>query len=144
VEYLAEPPRPRYDLAVASGILYHMTDPVTLLARLSRAADRLYLWTHYYDEAAIAARPKLAARFWSTESRTVDGFPHTLHVHSYQAAGFQPAFCGGAAATSRWLSRADILGALRHVGFDDIEVGSDDPAGPNGPALALVARRGAS
>lgn len=142
--YLADPPDPRFDLAVASGILYHMSDPVTLLARLSRAADRLYLWTMYYDEAALAARPRLAARFRARESRTVEGFPHTLHVHSYQAAGFQPAFCGGAAATSRWLTRADILGALRHVGFDEIEVGFDDQTGPNGPFLALVARRRAS
>ena len=120
-----------------------MTDPVTLLARLARASDRLYLWTMYYDEAAITARPKLAARFRTTESRTVEGFPHTLHVHSYQAAGFQPTFCGGPAATSRWLTRADILGALRHLGFEDVEVGYDDPDRPNGPALALVARRGA-
>jgi hypothetical protein len=143
VAYLADPPEPRFDVAVASGVLYHMTDPVTLLARLARASDRLYLWTMYYDEAAITARPKLAARFRTTESRTVEGFPHTLHVHSYQAAGFQPTFCGGPAATSRWLTRADIVGALRHLGFEDVEVGYDDPDRPNGPALALVARRGA-
>jgi hypothetical protein len=30
------------------------------------------------------------------------------------------------------------------LGFDEIEVGFDDQSGPNGPFLALVARRGAS
>lgn len=143
--YLESPPEPRFDLAVAAGVLYHMMDPVALLARLSRAADRLYLWTAYYDEAAIAARPKLAARFQGIEARSSAGFAHRLHVHSYQAARFDPGFCGGGAATSRWLSREDLLGALRHVGFDDVEVGFDDPAHPNGPALALIARqRGAA
>lgn len=138
--YLAEPPVPRYDLAVASGVLYHMTDPVTLLARLAAAADRLYLYTFYYDAAVIDARPKLAARFRGSEARSVAGFAHRLHVHSYQAARFHPAFCGGPAPASRWLSRDDLLGALRHVGFTDVEIGFDDPAHPNGPALALVAR----
>ncbi len=139
---LEDPAATRYDLAVASGVLYHMADPVTLLARLAKAADRLYLFTCYYDEAVIAGRPQLAARFLGTEQRTVAGFPHRLHVHSYQAARYDPRFCGGPVAVSRWLSRADLLGALRHVGFDDVEVGLDDPAHANGPVLSLVARRG--
>jgi hypothetical protein len=140
--YLAEAPNPRYDLAVASGVLYHMTDPVTLLARLARAADRLYLLTHYYDQQVIDARPQLAARFRGSESRELEGFRHRLHIHSYQAARFHPAFCGGPAAVSRWLSRDDLLGALRHAGFTDIEIGLDDPAHQNGPVLVLVARQG--
>jgi len=140
--HVADPAAPRYDLAVASGVLYHMADPITLLSRLAKAADRLYLFTFYYDEAVIAGRPQLAARFLGTEARTVDGFPHRLHVHTYQAARYDPRFCGGPAAVSRWLSRADLLGALRHVGFADVEIGLDDPAHANGPVLALVARRG--
>lgn len=139
--YLAEAPDPRYDLAVASGVLYHMLDPVTFLVRLARAADRLYLFTSYYDQQVIDARPQLAARFRGSEMREVEGFRHRLHVHSYQAARYHPAFCGGPAAASRWLSRDDVLGALRHVGFTDIEVGLDDPAHQNGPVLALVARQ---
>ena len=140
--YLAQAPDPRYDLAVASGVLYHMTDPVALLARLARAADRLYLLTTYYDQQVMDARPKLAARFRGSEMREVEGFRHRLHVHSYQAARFNPAYCGGPASASRWLSRDDLLGALRHVGFTDIEVGLDDPAHQNGPVLVLVARQG--
>jgi hypothetical protein len=139
--HLAGTPQPRYDLAVASGVLYHMTDPVTLLARLARASDRLYLYTCYYDRAAIAARPPLAARFRGSEAREVEGFRHRLQVHRYQIARFNPAFCGGPAAESRWLTRDDLLGALHHVGYTDVHVGLDDPAHPNGPVLALVARR---
>lgn len=141
VAFLETPPAPRYDVAVASGILYHMADPVTLLARLARAADRLYLFTNYFDAAVMAARPQLAARFRGIERRTVDGFAHDLHVHSYQAARYDPAFCGGSGAQSRWLSRADLLGALTHVGFGEVEIGYDDPSHQNGPALALVGRR---
>jgi hypothetical protein len=144
VAFLESPPRPRFDVAVASGILYHMTDPVTLLARLARAADRLYLFTNYYDATVIGGRPQLAARFHGLERRTVEGFAHDLHVHSYQAARYNPAFCGGSAPASRWLSRADLLGALHHVGFTDVEIGLDDPSHPNGPALALIARQSAA
>jgi hypothetical protein len=97
--------------------------------------------TSYYDQAAIHARPPLAARFRGSELREVDGFRHRLHVHRYQTARFSPAFCGGSAAESRWLTRDDLLGALRHVGFTDVHVGLDDPAHENGPVLALVARQ---
>jgi hypothetical protein len=71
-----------------------MTDPVTLLARLARASDRS-ICSRYYDQQVIDARPQLAARFRGSEAREVEGFRHRLHVHSYQAARFHPAFCGG-------------------------------------------------
>jgi hypothetical protein len=82
-----EAPNPRYDLAVASGILYHMTDPVTLLARLARAADRLYLFTSYYDQQVVDARPQLAARFRGSVTLAVArrsaGGPATRRLHRH-------------------------------------------------------------
>lgn len=111
------------------------------MAKVQLARLRRQRLNDDYDRPTIEARPQLAARFRGTEARTVEGFPHRLHVHSYQAARFHPAFCGGPAAVSRWLSRDDLLAALRHVGFGDVEIGLDDPAHPNGPVLALVARR---
>ena len=142
VDHLAEPPEPRYDLAVASGVLYHMTDPVTLLARLAARRGsalplHLLLRPGGHRRPAAARRPLPGQR----DRATSQGFAHQLHVHSYQAARFHPAFCGGPAPSSRWLSRDDLLGALRHVGFADVEVGLDEPAHPNGPVLALVARQ---
>ena len=73
--FLADSPVPRFDLAVASGVLYHMADPVTLLARLAKAADRLYLFTFYYDEAVMGGRPQLAAPMVSDGKALVGSGP---------------------------------------------------------------------
>ena len=46
----------RFDFVLATGVLYHMTSPVELLQLLSRVTDRLFMWTHYYDEAIISRK----------------------------------------------------------------------------------------
>src|SRR3954451_816201 len=39
-----------FDVCVASGVLYHMQNPVELIELLSQACRRyLFLWSHYYD-----------------------------------------------------------------------------------------------
>lgn len=143
VAYLRTTPEARFDVGIASGVLYHMPDPVELLARLARACDRLFLWTHYYDGALVRRRPEVAARFRTPESRTFDDFPHTLHPHWYQAARFTPGFCGSGETHPRWMTRGEIIGALRHFGHDRVEVGIEEPDHPHGPALALVSSRAA-
>ena len=42
---------------------------------------------------------------------------------------------------SIWLTRDDLLGALRHMGLTEIEIGEDDVDHVNGPAISLVASR---
>ena len=51
----------RYDLIVACGVLYHMTEPLTLLERIAGRTDLIYLWTHYFDdeEMPLDRRPPL-------------------------------------------------------------------------------------
>src|SRR5262249_8876061 len=43
----------RYDLIVASGVLYHMSDPLRLLELIATRCDATYLWTHYFSEEAM-------------------------------------------------------------------------------------------
>jgi hypothetical protein len=140
VAFLREHPDARFDVGIASGVLYHMRDPVDLLGRLSRACHRIYLWTHYYDPAEVAGRP-VAARFGIAERRIVDGFEHTLHPHWYQAARFDRRFCGSGETHPRWMTRDGILAALRHFGYTRLDVGFDEPGHANGPAFAVVAER---
>ncbi len=59
----------RWDLCVASGVLYHMREPMELLQSMAAHCDRLFLWTHYYDESIIAANPNLSHRFGERISR---------------------------------------------------------------------------
>jgi SAM-dependent methyltransferase len=130
-----------FDLAVANGVLYHMPEPVELLARLARATDRLLLWTLYYDEQLLARSPHIARRFAGSSMAEYEGFRYTRHRYEYREALLTESFCGGSSEFSHWLSRDDILGALRHFGLSEIEINFDHPDHPSGPAFALIARR---
>src|SRR3954462_3650166 len=38
-----------YDVGIACGILYHLTNPVELLDLMAQRCDSLFLWTVFYD-----------------------------------------------------------------------------------------------
>lgn len=133
--------RTRFDLCVASGVLYHMRNPIELIARIAGTADRLVLWTHYYDEAIIARQPHIARRFADPTAAEHEGFRHTLHRFHYAEALAVQSFCGGTEEYSSWLSRDDILTGLEHFGFGDIHINYEQPDHPNGPCFTLVATR---
>lgn len=130
-----------WDLAVASGVLYHLADPLELLELLGRRARRVFLWTHYWDAEVLAQRTDVAERFADSEPELSErgGYTAALHRYEYGAGAEDPSFCGGSRPHTSWLSRADILGALEHYGFTGFRFAFDDPWWPHGPAFALVA-----
>lgn len=133
--------RPTYDVVLASGVLYHMLDPLQLLDLMSSASDTIVLWTHYYD-AEIVAAAEFARQFTrAPESVVRDGRSYRLHPRDYLEALNWGGFSGGGASSANWLERDDLVGYLRSLGYAEIEIGFDQPDHPNGPALALVARR---
>ena len=131
----------RWDLCLASGVLYHQQDPVTLLELATRVSDRLFVWTHYYDAGILDRRQDRIAKFAAGSEQTTAGFRHTLYRYEYGEALDWQGFCGGLASWTTWMSRADIVGALEHFGFQVIGT-LDDLDNPNGPAFCLAARRG--
>lgn len=142
MEYLRQD-GPGFDVCLAAGVLYHVQNPVELLALLARRCiGHLLLWTHYYDKALVAFNPELASRFTAAQPVEHAGFSCTLHRQEYRTDLKRPGFCGGGKATSQWLSRDDILKGLSHFGFRDLRIGFDEPRHPHGPALAIVAARG--
>ena len=140
--HLDENPDERFDMAVASGVLYHSTDPLRLLGQLSRASDRLALWTHYYDAEVVGATPALARHF-TRQSQVVvhEGRRVTLHPRDYLEALQANGFCGGPEAHALWMERDQLVGTLARLGYSDIRVGSDDPWHVNGPCILLYAER---
>jgi hypothetical protein len=130
-----------WDMVFASGILYHMKDPIGFIALLPKMAPKLLLWTHYFDERIIRSTPTLAKKFGQLEQSTREGFKYEFAEQSYKEALQWSGFCGGSAETSVWLSRESILGFLRHLGYSRIEIEFETPNHPNGPALAVYAER---
>ncbi|GAA3438539.1 DUF1698 domain-containing protein [Kutzneria kofuensis] len=131
----------RFDLVFASGVLYHMRNPVETIALTARAADQIFLWTHYHDEEIVRASELLSPRFTTSETSSYEGFEHTLHRFEYESALQLKGFCGGSAPHSNWLSRDDLTAALEHFGWRIKAVSFDTPDHPHGPALALVATK---
>ena len=141
VPYLRATDR-HWDCCVASGVLYHMTDPVELLHLIGAHCDRLALWTHYYDDEIMARRPDVAARFAGTTTLSAGDFGATGHRYEYREGPAQATFCGGSRPHAFWLSRADLFATLAAAGFGEPTVQFDDPDYPHGPSISLVASRG--
>ena len=131
----------RYDLTVASGVLYHMVDPASFLADVARSSDRVFIWTQYHDTSILEATPRLAARFTSHEPAVFDGVSYTKHRYEYEAALTLEGFCGGNQAHSTWLEREDILALLAHFGLSEVSIAFEEPDHPNGPAFSFLAQR---
>ena len=133
----------RYDLVVASGVLYHSADPARLLEQICGRADAIYLWTHYFDEGAM---PKGDPRRRPFSGKVVERFSAgvalRLHERSYRKAWRDPKFCGGAHDRHFWLERDGILAVLASSGFGHVVVSDDQPDHHFGPSFSVYARRG--
>jgi SAM-dependent methyltransferase len=130
-----------YDLVVASGVLYHMRDPLNFLERLARAGKAIFLWTHCLTDEARAQIDPGRSVFFEDEVRLFRGSRVRLYRRSYRDANADKSFCGGMYDEHRWLHRDDLLKVLELLDFDDIEIGMEEPGHVNGPALAIFARR---
>jgi hypothetical protein len=130
----------QFDVVLASGILYHMTDPVRLLSLVAGKAPILLGWTHYYDEIRIASRG-LSAKFEGLAPFASCGISVEASRQWYRAATLWSGFCGGSSPQSLWLSRSSLFHALECVGFKNVVVGHEVLDHPNGPALAFVATK---
>jgi len=130
----------KFDLCLASGVLYHMKNPIGLLALIAEKCQELYLWTQYYDPL-ICSQLFFRSKFLKPYHNEVEGFKHTLYPFKYGASRSWSTFIGGPAQTSCWLSREDILNALCHFGFTQIEVNVEEENPLHGPCFSLVAKK---
>lgn len=140
MEYLRAGP-PRFDVCVASGVLYHMRNPAELIQRIAQITDRVFIWTHYYDAQRIQNNPQLAPKFSEPVAQNHAGFAHQLYRQDYLAALDLKNFCGAGSHYTNWLTRADLLACLEHFGLGNIQIDFEQPDHVHGPALALVASR---
>jgi len=129
-----------FDIAVASGILYHMPQPIDFLLNLRRNSDAIYIWTHYYDERLISDLD-LLHKFLSPIDRETPFGTYQLYKYDYGRALDWSGFCGGHADHSYWMKKDDIVSILNKAGFDDISLAHDHRDHPNGPAISIFAKK---
>ncbi len=130
-----------YDFCLASGVLYHMKNPVELIALIAKCADSVMFFTHYYQADIIENDPKHKGQFTGSEQLEYQGFKHVVYKQNYREALGWLSFCGGNDQFSMWMSKSDILACLEYFGFSDIRIGFDSPQHPNGPCFCITARR---
>ncbi|HVG12208.1 MAG TPA: class I SAM-dependent methyltransferase [Flavisolibacter sp.] len=140
IEYLKICPK-RFDVCIASGILYHMVNPVELLHLMSKVSDRIFIWTHYFNGEILHRQPNLSPKFPSSMAAEYNGFKHTLYRQEYAASLDSAGFCGGSDFFSHWLSREEILSCLNALGYRQIHINFEQPDHPHGPCFALTATR---
>jgi len=127
-----ETSRERFDLIFASGVLYHMTDPLKLIASMAKHTDRVFVWTHYWRDELVKGRVAEAA-----EHRGFKCIGYRLDYGDRQHGRFW----GGLEDHSIWLPQESILDAFRYFGLQEISVHEDNALGENGPSISFSARR---
>lgn len=131
-----------YDLALASGVLYHMADPAEFLRQLAARCQAIFLWTHFYYEPAMPENdPRRTAFTGSVTERQFEGGTIRYYERRYHQANTNASFCGGSKDIHFWMHRDDILELLRRLGFRNIVIRSEELNHPGGPCFTLLARR---
>jgi hypothetical protein len=133
----------RFDICWASGVLYHMIEPIELLYEIRKVSDTTFIWSHYFDHEHIEKTVNMSY-FDSSKDliRQVFGRSVCLHHRNYQHPDDKapPLFSGGAEQYSYWMEKDDILFILNNLGYARIDLGRDEPTYAPGPAFCLVAR----
>jgi hypothetical protein len=139
-EYLEKCTR-RYDIVFASGVLYHSTKPIELIKNISKATDKVFIWSMYYDKKIINNRIDLKKNFSSLKKLKYDGEKYYYSEHHYEQGLNIKYFCGGSNTSSIWLTKDSILKALEKNGFRKISINFDEPNHQNGPSIGICAER---
>ena len=77
VAYLKNSKNDNYDVVLASGILYHMQQPIEVLDLIASLTNKIFLWTHYYDEEQVRSNKEIQQRFGPKEARKFNDFQYT-------------------------------------------------------------------
>lgn len=141
LEYLKNAPE-TFHIIWASGVLYRSVDPGVLLEQAARVSDSLYLWTHYVSDPLI--QTPQAGLFEPQRNRQVEvgGVPVEYHVRSdrlnYDDLPLH--YEGGTQDYAYWLTRADLLAALRGCGYQQVEIQKEGALGDM-PMISLLAMK---
>ena len=133
LQYLATPGT-SFDLIMASGVLYHMVNPIELIYLLSTRTSNVYVWSHYWKEG-------IPSRRWFAERVAFGGFECTGYRRYYVRDEHSTrGYMGGLGGWSVWLPLESITAAFRHFGLSEITLHAHEEEHSEGPAISFSAR----
>lgn len=116
-----------FDLCLASGILYHVSNPVSLLYRIGQLCNGLFVWTHYASDG-YPIGPTEEIR-WNN--------------HVYRGKYFEENTDNVVCSLEKkvfWLFEEDLLVAVKDAGFRSIEIIQKEKH-EHGPAITFWATK---
>jgi hypothetical protein len=132
----------RYDAILASGVLYHLSDPLKTLQKLMARTDNLCIWSMFYDEHIETLPADSVGRTSFTgevRQRTLGDDTIAYHMRTYYGTAHGPGFSGGVEEGSVWLRREALEALLRRHGYTvTVEFAS---SGDLGSSACVLARR---
>lgn len=130
-----------YDLTVASGILYHCTNPIEFIKNVCLNSKRAFVWTHYYNQSKIENYNNLKGKFSDQKQLNLGEVNIKAWQFDYLTSLEWSGFCGGANSYSLWMEKDDILDTFKHFGLNNITVFFDDETHPSGPNICFIAEK---
>ena len=129
---------PDYDAIIASGVLYHLVDPLKVLDLMTKRSDKIMRWTHYYD-TAIVANSEDCELFAPLEQLNGTHYLGAKRLYREMAHSWN-GFSGGTESYAIWMEKNSITTYFEQKGYR-VSTAFHDTVHPNGPSLALCARR---
>lgn len=130
------------DLIYGSGVLYHLTDPVSFLRRCSELSPDLFLWTFVYDHDLMIDHGYEKNMFAFDQVRTIDvaGREVRYHKRFYDPSLIgEEKFAGGFQSYANWMTRDDLFYTLEKFGYRVLQTIDDGYSGI--PAINIFATR---
>ena len=122
-----------FDLIMASGVLYHMVNPIRLIYLLSKRTGNVFVWTHYWKEGA-------PAEDCPTQRIGYAGYECTGYRRYYgPGEELSAGYMGGLGAWALRLPRETILDAFHHFGLSEITIHGDEEQHEGGPCMSFSA-----
>ena len=125
----------KFDIVLASGVLYHMTEPIELLSDMANVTDNIFLCTRYYSEN----RQDIAYRFENEPIILYNDYKG--YVHYYDDPSNNELILGGTRHYSVWITKEDIINILNNLGFSNIIIINDNTDQDVGNNIILYASR---
>ncbi len=130
-----------FDFLLASGVLYHLVDPLVTLQKMVARTDELLIWSHFFDASAMPVEdPRRSLFTGEIRHRELNGDTLTYHVRDYGGGTGENNFTGGIMSGSIWVEKAETIAFLERNGFKVTPFLEHDDH-PHGPAACLYARR---